>query len=50
MTLPRNNNGGDDDDQKSTNPPLEPGELQVPPGVGPILGSEHEAEENSKML
>ncbi len=48
--------GGDDDDtpvgqQNGTQSgPVEPGELQVPQGLGPILGSQHEAEENSKLL
>ncbi len=46
--------GGDDDDNAKAGQggtgPTEPGELQVPQGLGTILGSEHEAEENSKML
>lgn len=46
---------GDDNDQaqqkqKAQSGPVEPGELQIPQGLGTILGSEHEAEENKKLL
>lgn len=43
------NNGKAQKSQAATGP-VQPGELQIPQGVGPILGSDHEAEENRNIL
>ena len=47
------NGGGNDDNKKdkeaSQTGPVEPGELQIPQGLGPILGGAHEKEENKTL-
>ena len=47
-------NDGDDENgqpqKKDQNGPVEPGEIQAPPGVDAILGSEQEKKENKKFL
>jgi hypothetical protein len=47
------NDGDDNNGQQgkgNQSGPVEPSELQIPQGLGTILGSEHEKDENKNLL